>query len=110
VSKSRSSDAIDALNAAIDTVTITNDMGLDSGNTVFQWNGVEMTENYPTKTDFDVLKETTEKRLSAIEDQVLIIRRDNALEEDYEELKKAWEAYEELRERLRTFKALKDSA
>ena len=54
-------------------------------------------------------KRDVNKRLEAIEEQVVLVRRDHALEEDYEELKEAWDKYNELMEKLRTFKALKDS-
>jgi hypothetical protein len=49
-------------------------------------------------------------RIEAIEDQMVIVRRDNALEEEFEELKEAWQAYYDMMDKLRTFKALKDSA
>ena len=71
----------------------------------------------PTQSDIDALKdelqaqkELMDRRLEAIEDQVLLVRRDAILEKDYEELKEAWEAYNTLLERLKTFKRLKDSA
>lgn len=54
-------------------------------------------------------KKETNVRLSAIEDQVLLVRRDAIVEEEYEELKEAWEAYNYLLAKLRTFKAIKDS-
>lgn len=49
-------------------------------------------------------------RIEAIEEQIVLVRRDNALEKDFDELKEAWEKYNEILEKLRTFKALQDSA
>ena len=70
-----------------------------------------------TQPDLDVIREKQdafeekmEDRLSKIEDQIVLVRRDVVLEEDYKELKEAWEAYNKLAEKLRTFKRLKDSA
>lgn len=62
-----------------------------------------------TQSDLDELRKETSDRLDALEDQVLLVRRDAILEEDYKELKAAWTAYNDLLEKLRTFKRLKDS-
>ena len=71
----------------------------------------------PTQSDLDALRdemkalqEIMSDRLDAIEDQIFFVRRDQVLEEDYKELKAAWEAYNGLMEKLKTFKRLKDSA
>ena len=71
----------------------------------------------PTQSDLDALRDEMKAlqeimgdRLDAIEDQIFFVRRDQILEEDYKELKEAWEAYNNLVEKLRTFKRLKDSA
>ena len=71
----------------------------------------------PTQSDLDALRdemkalqEIMSERFNAIEDQIFFVRRDQVLEEDYNELKEAWEAYNDLMEKLRTFKRLKDSA
>ena len=53
---------------------------------------------------------TVDKRLAALEEQVLLIHRDEILEEEFEELKEAYQAYNDLLAKLKTFKALKDSA
>ncbi len=53
---------------------------------------------------------SVEQRLEELEDQVLLVRRDAILEEEFEELKEAWQAYNDLLAKLKTFKALKDSA
>lgn len=86
------------------TINISNDMGvLDAS--VFNTPAPS-----PTQTDLDELRNEMSNRLDALEDQVLLVRRDAILEEDYKELKAAWKAYNDLVEKLRTFKRLKDSA
>ena len=62
------------------------------------------------KDDIEEHAKRTDARLDAIEDQILIVRRDVLLEEDYKELRDAWQAYNDLVDKLKTFKALKDSA
>ncbi len=77
-----------------------------SGNINVAWEDIttvdEMNEIKMQMAEFN-------QRLKAIEDQILIVRRDNALEEHFEELKEAWKAYNELADKLRTFRALQDS-
>ena len=67
-------------------------------------------ETFATKADFEKHTAEVNDRLSAIEDQMVIVRRDAILEEEFEELKEAWQAYNDLMDKLRTFKALQDSA
>ncbi len=98
-------------------VTINSDLGALDGS-VLQYNGTGNFEAVmPAMSDIEGLeeelklqKQTMNERLNAIEDQIILVRRDHILEEDYEELKAAWEAYNNLAEKLRTFKRLKDSA
>jgi len=98
------------------TVTI-NDIGaLDSstftpvGDVVVGPIGVTQADLAVIQDELKAHREIMSDRLDAIEDQIVLVRRDNALEEDYKELKEAWKAYNKLAERLRTFKRLKDSA
>lgn len=62
------------------------------------------------KDDIKEHAKRTDARLDAMEDQVLIVRRDVLLEEEYKELEEAWQAYNDILKKLKTFKALKDSA
>ena len=75
------------------------------------------TNNTVSKSDFEEFKQEMVKfskkmlkRIKSLEDQVLVVRRDNAMEKEFEELKEAWEAYNYMLEKLKTFKAIKDSA
>ena len=103
------------------TVTINNGGSLQASS-VFQYSGdladiggVTMdVPNMKNITDLEdqlnLHKEKLESRMDAVEDQVLLIRRDRILEQDFEELEEAWQAYNDLMEKLRTFKRLRDSA
>jgi len=73
-----------------------------------QWDVManDFQEVHPTRSEIDILKDD----VKAMKEQIILIDRDNCLEADYQELKDAYDAYEELRDKLRTFKALKDSA
>jgi len=64
----------------------------------------------PEKQRVDDELKSHERRLRAIEDQQLILRRDRILEEQFNELREAWEAYNYTLEKLKTFQALQDSA
>lgn len=78
-----------------------------------KWNTNDYQININDAVSVDDYKDEAaivDKRLSALEDQVLLIRRDVVLEKEYEELKEAWQAYNDLLAKLKTFKALKDSA
>ena len=108
--------------AADGTVTITTTHGaadsLNIPNTVMRWDAAVgdtvfepmNSELNEIKQQFQEYKDQMNARIKEMEDQVLLVRRDVLLEEDFEELKEAWEAYDELLKKLRTFKALKDSA
>ena len=97
------------------TITLTTEFGsltmapsqMNIGNTI-NWdvNEGDFNEIGPSKSDYDELRE----EVAAIKEQIILIDRDNCLEADYKELKEAYKAYEELRDKLRTFKTLKDSA
>lgn len=101
------------------TIYITGDQ-MNCVDTIFQDSNVTLRwntdtdameyQNYPTLEDFEEHKSEVNDRLSAIEDQMAIVRRDAILEEDFEELREAWQAYNDLMDKLRTFKALQDSA
>lgn len=80
-------------------------------NVTIRWNAEEhdWIDNTAKQSELDEFKEETNERLAAIEEQVILINRDNILEEDYKELEEAYNAYNDLRDKLRTFKALKDS-
>lgn len=78
----------------------------DPGNFACDGDGDGVNEVMPSRAEYDELKE----EIIAIKKQVILIDRDNCLEADYKELKEAYEAYEALAKKLRTFKALKDSA
>lgn len=60
--------------------------------------------------DFKDFKDEMLERMAKIEEQIVLVRPDQILEEDYKELAEAWKAYNDLAEKLKTFKALKDSA
>lgn len=81
----------------------------DAKNSVF--GGAEwVSDADKLREEMDEFKKDITDRIEAIEDQMVIVRRDNALEEEFEELKEAWQAYYDMMDKLRTFKALKDSA
>lgn len=62
------------------------------------------------ENDLRNFKAEVNERLAHIEEQMAILRPDEILGEEFDELKEAFEAYNKLMEKLRTFKALKDSA
>ena len=79
------------------------------------WSEENVVTDYDIKieeltTELREFKESMEERMAAVEDQIVLVRRDNALEEDFEELREAWEKYNEILDKLRTFKAIQDSA
>jgi hypothetical protein len=81
--------------------------GAPLGGNTFNWiNDDGFEEVMPSRSDYDELKD----EIADIKEHIILIDRDNCLEADYKELKAAYDAYEELRDKLRTFKALKDSA
>lgn len=77
------------------------------GQAVFSGNNDELNE---IKQQFQEYKNQMNARIAELEDQVVLVRRDVLLEEDFEELKEAWDTYNELLQKLKTFKALQDSA
>jgi len=101
---------------ALDGVTISQDV--TDGNVVMRWDGAHGdygqvhwdNETEALRKEFKQYKEEMNARIAEMEDQVAIVRRDVALEEEFEELKDAWKSYNEVLEKLRTFKAIKDSA
>ena len=62
------------------------------------------------KEELANFKEEINHRLEKIEEQMAIVRPDAFLEAEFDELREAYEAYNKLMEKLRTFKALQDSA
>ena len=62
------------------------------------------------EASFKIFKDEICKRMDALEEQVVLVQRDTVLEKDFKELKEAWKAYNDLLEKLKTFKALQDSA
>lgn len=80
-------------------------------------NGTAGTEPKITREDFtafrkefDEYKRLSQDKIRALQEHVVMIDRDIIMESQHEELKAAWEAYDELLSRLRTFNALRDSA
>ena len=73
---------------------------------------IEQLENdlHKLREDFEWYRHSTSEYIAKMQKHMAYVDRDNALEEDFEELREAWETYNELLEKLRTFKALKDSA
>lgn len=113
MSKSRSKDTTGG------TITLSGEV-CDLNDAVMHWDGgniVAHNSPSPSQADFKKLEEefkyfrrAMEERLAAIEDQVVLVKRDAILEHDFKELEEAWEAYNTLLEKLKTFKALQDSA
>jgi protease II len=78
-----------------------------------QWlTGNPFSDNQLTELEerFEEFQDDMIGRIENIEEQIVLVRRDNALEEQFEELKEAWDKYNEILDKLRTFKALQDSA
>jgi len=66
-------------------------------------------EVFELKREINNLKLEMDHRLFEMDEQILLVRRDTILENEFEELKEAWKTYETLLDKLKTFKALKDS-
>ena len=100
------------------TINITTDPAVTDGSVVMRWDsdvgefaGVHWDdETADLRREFKQHKDEMNARAAEMEDQILLVRRDVLLEEDFEELKEAWNTYNELLKKLRTFKALQDSA
>jgi predicted amino acid-binding ACT domain protein len=92
-------------------ITINADMdnSYHVGSDIFSTNYVAQEELDQMRADFNEFSTELRAQMKELQEQIQVIERDTFMEAEYEELREAWEAYNAVLDKLKTFKALKDS-